>query len=205
MNNLKHRLMIMQRGSLRDIGGPDILYLPHFLSIDVEESLVETLQSTVSWDVSMRARKTASFGVPYDYKQMTYETLVMPCSLEEICEAVEKELSFRPNSCLLNYYEDGNSYIGFHSDSAANLAPETGVVVVSLGSTRTIAFRNKANKKLEYSLTLQPGSLLFMSNEMQLEWLHGIPKELSAEGGAIGRRISVTLRRIDPPSQIVES
>jgi alkylated DNA repair dioxygenase AlkB len=191
---------MMHRGSLRDIGGPDILYLPGILSLDANQRLFDTLRSTVVWDESMKARKTASYGVPYDFNQMSYETTVMPSWLEELCSAVEKELNFRPNNCLLNYYKNGNSYIGFHSDSAVNLAPETGVAVLSLGSPRTMVFRNKADRALQHNLILQPGSLLYMSNEMQLEWLHGIPKESNPEDGAIGERISITLRKIDSPN-----
>jgi alkylated DNA repair dioxygenase AlkB len=156
----------------------------------------------------MRARKTASFGVPYDYNQMTYEPLPMPSSINNLCDLIAGDTSglgigFRPNGCLLNYYVNRDSSIGFHSDSAVNLAPNTGVIVISLGSIRTMIFREKNNRENEYKLDLLPGSLLYMSMDMQSEWLHGIPKEFddshskSHDASDSGHgRISITLRCI---------
>lgn len=157
-----------------------------------------------AWDDRMKARRTASMGVPYDYNQMTYDRLPMPVSISSLCESVAITIAqngrgnIHPNNCLLNYYVDGNSSIGFHSDSAQNLVADTGVAVVSLGAVRTIVFREKKNRQNEFALPLQPGSLLYMTNDMQAEWLHGIPKEgCVGDNGDESGRISITLRQIE--------
>ena len=81
--------------------------------------------------------------------------------------------------------------MGFHSDSSEELVKDTGVAIVSLGSVRDIVYRNKGNKSIEFSYALEPGSVLFMSDSVQKDWLHAIPKR---EG--VGERISITFRRL---------
>lgn len=81
--------------------------------------------------------------------------------------------------------------MGFHSDSSMELEPGTGVAVVSLGAARTMAFRLKADRAVETAVTLAPGSLVHLSDAVQSEWLHAIPRAPGA-----GPRISATFRRI---------
>lgn len=160
-------------------------FIPH------ADALFARLSAEVEWDQRMRARKTASFGVAYDYSGITYPELPMPPVLQEIAQQIAATLGFMPNNCLLNYYPDGNAAMGFHSDSSAELAPGTGVAIVSLGAQREMVFRWKADRSQETVCPLVPGSLLYMSKEMQADWLHAILRE---EG--CGARISLTFRQI---------
>jgi GrpB-like predicted nucleotidyltransferase (UPF0157 family)/alkylated DNA repair dioxygenase AlkB len=176
-------------GPVRPIEPPAIYLNPGF--IDAPDLLFESLKQSVEWDQRMRARKTASFGVPYNYSQIAYDAAPMPQSLEAICARIALELGFHPNNCLLNYYPDGASSMGFHSDSTAELAPGTGVAIVSIGSVRSMVYRSKADKTVQFEYPLQNGSLLYMSGQIQQEWLHAIPK---AQGA--GERISLTFRNI---------
>ncbi|WP_432728037.1 alpha-ketoglutarate-dependent dioxygenase AlkB family protein [Variovorax sp. W6] len=171
------------------MSGPPIHLDPAFIASP--DALLEWLRSAVKWDERMRARKTASFGVPYDYSQIAYEPVPMPSELEVLCDRIEAELDFRPNNCLLNHYADGVSSMGFHSDDVTALAPGTGVAIVSIGATRSIAYRSKADRNLRFEYPLPHGSLLYMSDAVQRDWLHAIPK---AEG--VGERISLTFRAI---------
>ncbi|OLU20638.1 alpha-ketoglutarate-dependent dioxygenase AlkB [Pseudomonas sp. PA1(2017)] len=168
---------------------PPIYLKSKFISYPRE--LFTFLRDSITWDERMRARKTASFGVSYNYSQISYEQVKMLPELESICELIELELGFRPNNCLLNYYLDENSSMGFHSDSSEELAKGTGVAIVSLGAVREIAYRSKLEPVVEFFCPLESGSLLYMSQEMQELWLHAIPKV-----GASGERISLTFRQI---------
>jgi alkylated DNA repair dioxygenase AlkB len=171
------------------MNAPDIYLNPAFIA--APGMLFEWLKSAITWDERMKARKTASFGVSYDYSQISYDPVPMPPELDDLCARVEKELGFRPNNCLLNFYPDGNSSMGFHSDTTAELAPGTGVAIVSVGSVRSIAFRNKADRSVQFDYPLEDGSLLHMSQPIQQDWLHAIPKMVCA-----GERISLTFRAI---------
>lgn len=166
---------------------------PIYQKVDFLEnpsSLFVDLKDTVVWDERMKARKTASFGVSYDYSQIAYPQTGMLPALNIVCKLIEQELGFYPNNCLLNYYQDGSSSMGFHSDSSEELSDGTGVAIVSLGSVRNIVYRSKANS-IEFSYPLPNGSLLYMSQGMQEHWLHAIPKVENA-----GERISLTFRKI---------
>ncbi|MEM1143655.1 MAG: alpha-ketoglutarate-dependent dioxygenase AlkB [Pseudomonadota bacterium] len=155
-------------------------------------ALFDDLKRSVIWDERMRARKTASFGVSYDYSQIAYPEAIMHPSLKEVCAGIAGLLGFKPNNCLLNYYLDGSSSMGFHSDSAEQLSPDTGVAILSLGCAREIQYRSKTDRQNIVSYTLEPGSLLFMSTEVQERWMHSIPK---MEG--VGERISATFRAVE--------
>jgi len=177
------------RNRFTHMHAPAIVLEPAFLADAV--ALFEKLQATVAWDERMKARKTASFGVAYNYSQMFYPEVLMPESLASVCAAIGEELGFVPNNCLLNYYPDGAASMGFHSDTATGLAEGTGVAIVSLGAERSIVYRSKQDQTVRFSYPLPSGSLLFMSNQLQEEWLHAIPK-----AGEVGERISLTFRRI---------
>ncbi len=139
----------------------------------------------------MKARKTASFGVSYDYSGITYPQVdMLPC-LNDICDKIENTIGFRPNNCLMNYYTDGNSSMGYHSDSTEELLKGTGVAIISLGAIRAISYRSKADKKIKIRYNLESGTLLYMDDEVQKNWMHAIPKEVG-----VGERVSLTFRYI---------
>jgi alkylated DNA repair dioxygenase AlkB len=159
--------------------------------ISAPNVLYATLLSEVTWDERIKARKTASLGVPYDYSGMTYETLPLPPLLVPIIDRLEVTLGFRPNNCLLNFYENGDSTMGFHADGTEVLREGTGIAIISLGSERTITFRRTIDRSETYDYSVRSGSLLYMSQEIQKEWQHAIPKQPDTGG-----RISLTFRQI---------
>ena len=167
---------------------PDIEVDATFLSDQSE--VFEELMRTVSWDESMRSRKTASFGKPYDYSQMRYPDRQMPVCLQSVLQQLETRLDIPFNNCLLNLYETGENAMGFHSDETRNLLNGTGIAIVSLGSERTISFRS-IDQTTNVDYRLIPGSMLYMSAEVQHHWMHAVKKRIGA-----GRRISLTCRAI---------
>lgn len=153
------------------------------------EALFERLMREVSWEHSMAARRTASFGVPYDYAQMSYPEKPMHPALAPVQDALEARLGFRFNNCLLNHYPDERSKMGFHADETKDLVPGTGVAIVSVGAERKISFRDR-NKERHRSYVLPPGSLLYMEPEVQDEWVHAIKRRRRPAGP----RVSLTWR-----------
>ncbi|MEL6929039.1 MAG: alpha-ketoglutarate-dependent dioxygenase AlkB [Cyanobacteria bacterium J06600_6] len=160
--------------------------------VERPDLLFERLKQCVVWDERLKSRKTASFGVAYNYSGMTYPQTEMLDELIFLCEKISQEIGFMPNNCLLNYYLDGNSKMGYHSDNSAELKPGTGVVIVSLGAECSIAYRHKLEPAIKYKYLLNNGSLLYMDNDIQESWLHTIPKQQAAAA-----RISLTFRLID--------
>ena len=79
--------------------------------------------------------------------------------------------------------------MGYHYDAIDELAPGTGVAIVSLGATRTLRFRLQDDREIEHPWPLPGGSLLYMPPELQHTWKHGVPRQPGA-----GPRISLTFR-----------
>lgn len=167
----------------------NIRYEPCFLP--QPEPLFQFLTSETSWDTSLFSRKTACFGVPYNYSGMTYSFVPFPLCFLPMLGRLEELFGYRSNNCLLNYYETGTAKMGFLADSNRDLVPGTGVAIVSLGESRTLVFRAKHNKSEEHFLRLGQGSLLYMFPDVQDLWLHALPPEPEA-----GPRISLTFRRL---------
>ena len=166
---------------------PEIKLINHF--IDNPNLLFNRIKNSVIWDERIKARKTASYGVAYNYSGITYLQTEMPRELIPICEQIERKIGFMPNNCLLNYYPDGQSTMGYHSDTSAELKEGTGVGIVSLGASRFISYRSKKERAIEHRCLLESGDFLYMDNCVQKHWLHAIPKQDRA-----GERISLTFR-----------
>lgn len=168
---------------------PSLLLIDDFFAD--HDTLFSILCNTVQWDERMRARKTASFGKSYDYSGMSYPEAEFPAPLVKLLDRVEQQLGYRPNNCLMNYYEDGSSTMGYHSDDTSQLCDGTGVSIVSLGGERHLWFREIQNTGNELPYCLKSGSLLHMGNDVQADWMHAVKKE-----AAVTPRISLTLRQL---------
>lgn len=159
------------------------------------------LVPTIAWDERLRARKSASFGLPYNYSGILWPETAFPAVLLPLLDQLTQRLGYRPNNCLANYYPTGESTMGFHSDAVAELALGSFIAVVSLGAERRITFRRQSEPRVQESYPLKSGSLLLMSLDMQSCWKHAI---LAADAVTQGR-ISLTFRRMTTGTQLREA
>jgi alkylated DNA repair dioxygenase AlkB len=167
----------------------DVRYIDSFVNDDV--NLFNLIRDTSDWDRSMSSRLTTSFGVPYNYSGINYNTVDIPNYLNDVVNRINDVIGFTPNNCLINYYLDGNSRMGYHSDRTDILLPGTGVVIISLGSTRILRFRNINDRSLIVDYTLSSGSLFYMTADIQNHWVHSIPTSDNNDS-----RMSLTFRNI---------
>lgn len=169
---------------------PEVLYIPDFWP--VPRGLFEQLAESTVWDTRIKARKTASFGVPYNYGWMTCPETPLPEILLPLVAQLTETLGFPPNNCLMNYYPDGRATMGFHRDDTTGLVPGTGVAIVSVGAERTLVFRRPKTPERRVDFSLTHGSLLYMPPEVQESWHHGVP----GQSEVLRARISLTFRQI---------
>jgi hypothetical protein len=172
---------------------PEVTICPDYLSPTAATALYIQLRDRIDWDLRISARKTACFGLPYNYSGLTYEYQPMHSLLQPLCLQLEQTLGFEPNSCLINFYEDGRDKMGFHSDEIDNLEAGTQIIIISLGVERKLSFRSTADYSQRLQYLLPHGSLLYMTQRTQEFWSHAIKRANVLEG-----RISLTFRRIDP-------
>lgn len=176
---------------------PEVTITPGFLSENDATQLFQALVETIAWDERMKSRKTACFGQTYDDSGVDYEVIPMHPLLAPLCSRIEEHLGFRPTNCLLNYYADGRSTMGFHSDAIHNLHEGTGVAIISLGAERTLSFRSKADVSQQLGYSMPHGSLLYMTQETQNHWTHAVKKQDIDDA-----RISLTFRHILTPEEL---
>ncbi|GEM56229.1 alpha-ketoglutarate-dependent dioxygenase AlkB [Flavobacterium branchiophilum NBRC 15030 = ATCC 35035] len=166
-----------------------ITYIENF--IDNPTELFNILTKTINWDERMSARKTASFGKAYNYSQIDYPYQEFLPEIETIIKQLKPIIGFEANNCLINYYMDGKSKMGYHSDQTDILETNTGIAIVSIGELRILKFRNIENPDKFFTYELTAGSLVYMTQEIQTIWQHSIPKSNTENA-----RISLTFRQI---------
>jgi len=180
-------VLIEQQISAPEVIKPEVLIKQDFFP--EHAALFELLSKGICWDESMAVRKTASFGVPYNYAQLSYPAVPIHTALLPVAEKLLLQLKIEFNNCLLNFYESGENTMGYHADDTTGLQTNTGVAIVSLGSARNITYRSKLNPTIRHAFNLAPGSLLYMDSTLQESWVHAIRKQRD-----VGPRISLTWR-----------
>ena len=108
--------------------------------------------------------------------------------IEKIKTKVEKVINKKIKYAQINYYRNGNDYIGWHTDS--EVIEGDLIASLSLGVTRKFQFKS-ISKKEQYEIELTDGSLIiFDESAAKLDWKHRIPKQKNINEG----RINLTFR-----------
>lgn len=112
--------------------------------------------------------------------------------MEKLRDSVSKTSGKYCRYAQMNLYRTGEDYIGFHTDS--EVQKDDLIASISLGAERTFRFLDIDFKEKDtpiYSMTLEPGSLLIMSEyAAKHNWKHEVPKDKDVED----MRINITFR-----------
>jgi alkylated DNA repair dioxygenase AlkB len=126
----------------------------------------------------------------YNYAKKDNTPIEFTSDILSILERLRKmSLSF--NSCLLNYYKDGNVGMGYHADNEKELGINPSIASISLGAERKFKLKHIHTKEV-VDIYLPSGSLLMMSGEIQHFWKHCLPLQRKVKEG----RINLTFRKI---------
>lgn len=143
-------------------------------------------------------RYTAHYLRPYTYTGAVHDAEPLPDELKPILDwanetfaAVGKKLY---NQALVNYYMDGNHYIGKHSDDERQMARGSSVFSASFGQSRIFRIRNKKTRKIVQDIEMSHGTYIVMCGDMQKEFTHEVPKVMGEKGKKMKTRINVTFR-----------
>jgi len=107
-------------------------------------------------------------------------------------DGTSKKYNF--NQMLVNWYENGNNYIGAHGDDEKELADGTPIISISFGATRKFRIREKTTKNIVHDIDLDDGTCVIMGGNMQKTHTHEIVKVNGDKGLKIGPRINITIR-----------
>lgn len=127
----------------------------------------------------------------YGYSGLRREALPWNPVLIEIKADVEDRCNCGFNSCLLNYYNDGEDYMGWHSDNEPDLDPRSPIASLSLGAERKFSFKHRSGSPV-IDVMLGSGSLLLMHPPTQGFWKHTLRKSKRIKSP----RINLTFRNI---------
>ena len=176
-----------------------------FLEFNVGEGLQV---SDFTHDIEFKKignRKVAHFGTQeYRYGGITHPPRDYPTcvALDSVCSRLQASIPDFNRSewgCLITHYDSGKSYIPPHSDDEDSILPDSNIITVSVGATRTLIFQNIIGPILEQQkFDLQHGSVYKMSQGSQKFWEHSIPPSPSPE---CGPRISLTFRKLRTPNR----
>jgi alkylated DNA repair dioxygenase AlkB len=184
---------------------PDHTLFPRFLPFDETRAAWGEIETTTPWredTVTLFGRThpvprlTALYGDPgahYSYSRLRLDPLPWTPLLTAWRDRVREASSASYNSVLLNFYRDGRDSNGWHADDEAELGPEPVIASLSLGVTRTMAFRRRDETTMRWKVDLADGDLLVMWGNSQRDWLHSVPKSTRVRGP----RINLTFRWID--------
>jgi len=206
--------MLAMQSSLFELrqseGSPNLLpldgwaeYYPKTLSERESFHLMHQLKTSLSWEpdqLMMFGKKVATrrkvawvgdahcaytySGIKKNPQAWIPELLSMKAQLEDLAQS-------EFNSCLLNFYHDGDDGMGWHSDNEKELDPYAPIASLSLGAERKFAFRHKETKT-SVSLNLEDGSALIMRSPTQQFWKHALLKTKVVSEP----RLNLTFRRI---------
>lgn len=99
------------------------------------------------------------------------------------------------NGALVNWYPNGLSYIGPHSDDVRDLMPNVPILSFSFGGVRTFRVKYKLSNKNESIVSkkdfqTEHCSLIAMGGSMQAEYKH----EITKTSKEVKPRINITIR-----------
>ncbi len=198
---------------MSDLG---VSYLKHCRKGIESDVTFEDLVSSITWVEGRTSRGKLNRKIAYigeKGRKFRYSgTVGVPSgwdpNVKKVRDCLAKVYGVEYNFCLANYYPDGESSIGWHSDSLRDLVPGSTIISVSYGASRDFLVKPKQSMVKEgkvpnYPLTklnLGNTDVLVMSYKMHQHLLHSVPKRANVEpftlsdGSTTTARISLTFR-----------
>ena len=146
-------------------------------------------------------RYQQSYGEDYAFSGMVHKALPLEHPfLKKLLAWVCEHSGKKYQQVLVNWYDNGNHYIGAHSDDERQLVKGSDIYSFSFGATRTFRVKAKKNKGIEPFKTkdfiMNNNSLLIMGGRMQEFFTHEVPKcsTKTMANFPEKRRINVTFR-----------
>ena len=165
---------------------PDIIY-------EIKDNLVINPEIKIFGKIAKQRRSVGFFSdesIGYKYSGKLMPAQILTGGLKYLLEYINTKFGAMFNGILVNYYIDGNEYIGKHSDDEKNV-DEIGVIAISSGAIRKFRIRDKKTNQIINDIPTDPSKIIQMSGDFQKEFTHEIPVEKKVKNG----RYSFTFRR----------
>jgi alkylated DNA repair dioxygenase AlkB len=169
-----------------------IVYTPRFIDAATADAWFTELRSRVEWRTERRLMYDREVDVPrlMGHYRLDPAPESTPGPILDAARHVIDSLNVPFNSVGLNLYRDGRDSVAPHNDHLNEILKGFPIALVSLGATRRMTIRGKAQPRRVIHIDLEPGSLLVMDYATQLHYTHGVPKTPEP----VGERISLAFR-----------
>jgi alkylated DNA repair dioxygenase AlkB len=169
-----------------------VAYTPGFVDFGTAEIWFTELRSAVTWRAERRMMYDREVDVPrlVGHFRLDQAPDATPGAILDAAQRVGDIVGVSFNSVGLNLYRDGRDSVAPHHDHLDELRVGSPIALVSLGTTRRMTIRAKAQPRTVVHVDLEPGSLLVMDYATQLHYTHGVPKTTER----VGERISLAFR-----------
>ena len=91
--------------------------------------------------------------------------------------------SLQCNHVIGTIYQDGNDYIGQHSDKVKDFAKNSGFIVIKLGETRRFQFADKEGH-IFFDQRLSAGTAVIVGHDANVNTVHSVPKDTQCKGAS---------------------
>ena len=145
----------------------DVILYPQIFQKEESCQLLTKLSQEIHWKQEpiklfgkelLQPRLTAYYGEQsYTYSGITMYPHPWIDPLLQIKQKIKTLINLEFNGVLLNFYRDGNDYIGWHSDDEKDLVGGSVIASLSLGEKRRFLFRRRDDHKVKVELNLDDG------------------------------------------------
>ncbi len=186
LNNNNKKGKVVFYNNFIDESKSNKLYERIIKNIPLQHGIYQMYGKEVKTPRLLWAVKDKNYDIKDSYK--ITESSIWDKKIEKIKTKVENIIKKNIKYAQINYYRDGNDYIGWHTDSEIKKGDL--IASLSLGATRKFQFKSILNSE-QYEIELTNGSLIiFDESAGKLDWKHRIPKQLKVKEG----RINITFR-----------
>lgn len=126
----------------------------------------------------------------YKYGEKLMSSIPMTPNIKYIQNIIKEKYGKYYDSVLINYYENGNVGMRYHSDATYDEWDED-TVVLSFGSSRRLVFREILNYENKQYFEVSSGDMIFMKEGCQQKYQHRVLKDKSITSD----RISLVYKR----------
>ena len=175
-----------------DNGKGRVTYTPRLVDARTAAAWFAELRSGVQWRAERRMMYDREVEVPrlVGHFRLDPPPEATPAAILEAAQLVTGQLDVPFNAVGLNLYRDGRDSVAPHNDHLYELRKGFPIALVSLGATRRMTIRPKAQPRTPVYIDLEAGSLLVMDYDTQLHYTHAVPKT----SDPVGERISLAFR-----------
>ncbi len=114
-------------------------------------------------------------NLTFEYSGKVMKPNNIPTVLYDLIDLIKKDFGILFDGILVNYYENGQVGMGYHSDPIDDKW-DNNFVILSLGAERKLIFREKENKEHKKEFMFNNGDLIYMFGNCQEKYEHSVRK-----------------------------